>query len=142
MSMKMTREEIVTRAIVKPEDEARTVVDQTFELPNGLYGLTIACYLGFVGIMAIGFGNPHLVIPMVVFAVIIVAGFLVPGLWTRLQSGGGKRALDWGRLQGKGIQTFTGRVTAGEAAAQVLVLPILIFAWSVAAITIAVLVGD
>ena len=142
MSMRMTREEIATVADVQPEQKLHgTTVDRSFRLPGGIYGLTVGCYLGFLAVMAVGFGNPYIIIPMVIFAVSIIAGFTIPYIWATMKPGSGQRAPDWGRFQGEGIETLTGRLTAGEAAAQVLVLPVLIFLWGIAAIIIGSLVG-
>lgn len=75
------------RIVDTPEAEAQvqTNVDRNFELPKALYGATLACYLGFVAITAMAFGNPALIIPMVIIALIVTAGFVVPGIWTQLK---------------------------------------------------------
>ena len=51
------------RIVDAPEAEAQvqTNVDRNFELPKALYGATLACYLGFVAITAMAFGNPALI---------------------------------------------------------------------------------
>lgn len=117
----------------------RVGVNRTFELPVGLYVATVGAYLGFIGIMALGFGNPALAIPMAIFVIIIVAGFGVPMLWARMGPDKPSRALDWGRLGAKGIQTPSGAVTRRDAATQVLILPVLIVFWGLAVVTIAAL---
>jgi len=142
MSMRMTREEIGIIADVLPEQKLHgTEVDRSFHMPGGIYAITVGCYLGFLAIMAVGFGNPHLIIPMVIFAVSIIAGFALPYIWATMKPDSGQRAMDWGRFKAHGIETLTGRLTAGEASAQVLVLPVLIFFWGIAAIIICSLVG-
>ena len=119
-----------------------TNVDRTFELPKTLYAVTIACYLGFVGITALAFGNPALLIPMVVIAGIIVAGFLVPGIWTQLRPDTKtKNAMSFERFVGSGIITNTGPLKGRDAAIQVLILPVLVLLWGIAVVTIAALVS-
>lgn len=115
----------------------RDEIDRTFELPTGLYVATAGLYLGFIGVMAATFGNAQLAIPLVIFAVFIVAGFGVPTMWARMTPKNSLRALTYGALKNRGIMTATGRLNAGAATAQVLVLPILIFAWGVAVAIIA-----
>lgn len=142
MSNQITRERIAAKAIIHEDMRAPTTVDRTFEIPAALYGATVACYLGFIGVMALGFGAPALAIPMVIFTISIVAGFAVPLIWTRMSPESRSRPLDWGRFSARGIQTFTGRVTAGQAAAQVLVLPVLILLWGIVAVSMAAAVGS
>ncbi|MND00096.1 hypothetical protein D3C83_185940 [compost metagenome] len=48
--------------------------------------------------------------------------------------------LSWGQFRNRGIQTLSGHLTASEATVQVLILPVLIFLWGIAAVTIAALV--
>ena len=47
------------------------------------------------------------------------------------------RAKSWSRFQAEGIQTAFGRTSAREATVQVLILPVLIFLWGIAAVVIA-----
>lgn len=119
-----------------------TNVDRNFEMPNALYGATIACYLGFVVLTAAAFGNPGLLIPMFIIAGIIVAGFVVPGLWTRLRPDTKTaRAMGSDLFASRGIMTHTGPLKARDAATQVLILPVLVLLWGVVVVTIAALAG-
>lgn len=141
MSRKFTREQLAARAeIVTVPQADETVVDRTFGLPRRLYALTVALYLGFVLILGAGFGNPEMAIPVAIFVLFIVAGFGVPALWTRIGPDHASRPLAWSRFAGEGIMTLTGRVTARDAVAQVLILPVLIFLWATTVLVIAALV--
>jgi hypothetical protein len=111
---------------------ARTKVDRSFGLPTGLYVATVASYLGFIAVMAMTLMNPGLVIPMVVFAFFVVAGFGVPTVWARMKPDTDSRALTFDQFRRRGIDTLTGRLTASEASVQVLMLPVLILAWGIA----------
>lgn len=146
MSEFVAREALHSTAKIVPAPgaaEARSVVrveiDRTFELPTGLYVATVALYLGFIGVMALAFGNAQLAIPLVIFAFFIAAAFGVPTMWSRMAPKKTKGAMTYGTLRNRGIMTATGRLSAGAATAQVLVLPILIFAWGVAVAIIAAL---
>lgn len=55
--------------------------DRNFGLPTALFGAMAGCYFGFLGLMASACGNSGLAIPMVIFAVAIIAGFAVPANW-------------------------------------------------------------
>lgn len=109
-----------------------TKVDRTFGLPTGLYVATVAAYMAFIGVMAVTLMNPGLVIPMVIFALFVVAAFGVPTVWARMKPDHDSRALTFGQFQHRGIETLTGHMTAGEASVQVLILPVLILAWGIA----------
>ena len=140
MSRHLTRELIAETADVRTELLHPVTVDRTFELPRELYVATVALYLGFLGVMAMGMASPGLVIPMVIFAFFIVAGFALPGIWTRMQPGNPVSPMPWEKFRRHGISTLTGRLSAGEAATQMLILPVLVFLWAIACVTIAALV--
>ena len=48
--------------------------------------------------------------------------------------------MSWARLASQGIATHPGRVSARDAAVQVLILPALVFCWGVTTVIIAALV--
>ncbi len=121
-------------------DRAPSKVDRSFELPTRLYAITVAAYLGFLAIMAMGFGNPGLIIPMAIFTIFVVGGFGVPLLWVKLAPDSGQKAMSWGKFASKGIMTNTCRMTARDATIQMLILPVLIVVWGLAVVTIAALV--
>ncbi len=114
--------------------------DRNFGLPSGLYGATIACYLGFLVIVGSAFANPVLAIPMAIIVVLIAAGFGVPAIWTRLK-GNVSAPETLGEFETRGIMTNTGRLSAGEATIQVLILPVLLVAWGLAVAVIAAIVA-
>jgi len=109
-----------------------TRVDRNFGLPTGLYVATVGLYLTFLGLMTILFMNPELALPMVAFVGIIVGGFGLAGYWAKMHPDNDSHPLSWGQFTNRGIQIMTGHLTAGEAMAQVLVLPVLIVAWGLA----------
>lgn len=140
MSRHLTRELVAEHAEVRSQLLHPVVVDRSFELPRELYMATVSFYLGFIAVLGLGLATPALIVPMAIFVIFIVAGFGLPALWVRMRPENSVTQLDWARFRQSGISTLTGRLTAGEAAAQMLVLPVLIFAWGVTCIIIAALV--
>jgi hypothetical protein len=136
MSRHLTREIAAEAAEVRTELLQPVTVDRSFELPRALYLATAGLYLGFVAVMAIGLATPGLAIPLAICAVFIGMFFAVPTIWTRMRRANPVAPLTWDRLRRQGIATMSGRLSAGEAAVQVLMLPALIFVWGIAAITI------
>jgi len=131
MAERISQQELARIATLS-DAPARTKVDRNFGLPTGLYIATVAAYLGFLGLMTALFLNPELVLPLAVMAGFIVFAFGVAGKWTTMQPGNDTSPLSWGQFASRGIQTLSGHLTAGEAAAQVLILPALILVWGVA----------
>lgn len=141
MAEKRNRQQLADQADVHAAPGHQpTVVDRTFELPASLYKLTVGLFLGFIALMAVSFPNMELVIPMVIFAFFIVAGFGIPTIWATMRPDHPEKPKSWSRFQADGIQTGTGKTSASAATIQVLILPVLIFLWGVAAVSIAALV--
>ena len=143
MTRKLDRTQIAQVArIVAPQKSAPPVVAhpaRTFELPGVLYALTVIAYLGFVAILATAFAAREMILPVAIIAVLIAAGFGVPALWARMQTDDAGSSLTWGQFSQRGIMTHTGRIAAGDATIQVLILPTLILLWGVTFVTIAAL---
>jgi len=149
MSKHLTRELIADQAnvVAAPESSPSVAqaiqpeqVDRTFEIPTGLYVTTAACYLAFLAILVTAFSSPGLIIPTAIFAIFIIGFFGVPTAWTRMAPGSTKRPMSWAKFSSNGIATLTGRLSAGEASVQVLILPVLVVLWALAVATIAALI--
>jgi hypothetical protein len=128
MSQHISSEQLAQFATLT-EAPGRTRVERNFGLPTGLYQATAGLYLAFIGLMSLLFGNPELAIPLVVIAGFIVIAFSLAGLWTTMKPDNDSSPLSWGQFSTRGIQTLSGPLTAGEASAQVLTLPVLILFW-------------
>lgn len=135
-----TRELVAEQGTIVETPVVSHETDRSFELPKGLYVATVGLYLGFLAVMAAGLSTPGLILPMAIFAFVILAGFGLPTIWTRMQPPHRGRAKSWSKLASGGIATHTGRVSARDAAVQVLILPVLIFCWGIVAVTIAAFV--
>ncbi|AOR78048.1 hypothetical protein [Novosphingobium resinovorum] len=135
MSQRLTRQQLQGLATVTAVP-ARTPmhfgVDRSFGLPTGFYVATVALYLAFIGVMAATFMNPELAIPMGIFAGFVLMAFGLAGYWVKMKPHNDAAAPTWGQLAARGIDTLNGRLTAGEAAVQVLTLPVLILCWGLA----------
>ena len=140
MTRHLDRDLVADRAIVRETFRKPVVVDRSFEMPRALYGATVALYLGFVAVMALGFSSPGLIIPLSICVIFIGMVFGVPSLWARIKPEHGKREMTIGTLMRRGIATNTGRLAGRDAAAQMLVLPVLIFLLGLATVTIAAMV--
>jgi hypothetical protein len=116
---------------------ARTRVDRTFGLPNGLYAATVGLYLAFLAVMTAAFGESGLAIPMVIMMGFVVIAFGLAGKWAGMQPRNDSAPLTWGQFSVRGIQTHTGQLSATEASIQVLVLPVLILGWGLTVAAIA-----
>ena len=118
----------------------RACEDRTFGLPWGLHAAYFGLFLAYLGVMAIGFPHPEMVLPMAVFVVFTIAFYVVPMLWAVMKPDHGSKAISIGELMARGISVETGHSSGAAAVAQVLVLPVLILFWGLAVVTIAALV--
>ena len=116
--------------------DQRACVDQSFELPTGIYVAMITMFVGFVAVLAFAFRGHMAVSYGVVFA-FLAAFFGVPCLFPRVARDSHARALKWHEFLDQGIETATGRTTAGSATVLVLALPFLILCFAVAVAAIA-----
>ena len=64
MSKHLIRELVAEQAIIRDAPKVAHEADRSFELPKGFYVGTVALYLGFLAITAVGFASPGLIIPM------------------------------------------------------------------------------
>ena len=140
MAERITKEQIIEVADIVEAPRPAHQVDRTFELPTGLYGATVSIFLAYIALMATGFSHPEMILPTAIFVLFVIAGFGVPAIWTRLDPATRSKSITWGRFKQDGIMTGSGHSTASAAMVQVLILPVLIFAWGVAVVTIAALV--
>lgn len=144
MAEKLTQAKLLQQAMVyatPPVASINAPVDRTFGLPPRIYGAIVGLYLGFLALMAGSFAHPQLMLPMAIFVLVISAAFGLPTIWTRMAPESRVKAMTWQHFQRNGIQTGSGHLTARDATAQVLMLPILILVWGVAVTTIAAIVA-
>jgi hypothetical protein len=145
MTQKLDRIQIgeVARLVASPATQAPAVAHppRSFELPARLYGLTVAAYLAFLAVTALGFASPGLIIPIAICAIYIAMAFGTPRMWTRTRREGAEPGLSWPEFRRSGIATATGRLDAAEASVQVLILPVVVLAWGVATVVLFKVLG-
>lgn len=115
-------------AAIANDNQVRVV--RSFDLPTGLFGATVALYFTYLGVMAATFSDKGMIVPMAIFAVTIAMAFAVPALWVKMKPDHAARPLTWSRFLQYGIATHTGHLSGAGATVQMLMLPVLILAWS------------
>ena len=129
------RDEIVAAPV------ARACNDHTFEFPGRIYGAMAALLFGYMAVMATGFAEPAMVVPMAINFAFLTAFFAVPVIFARVSPDDvGRPALRWSDFMRDGVETATGRTSGREAVVLTLLLPFLILCWGIAVVAIAGLV--
>jgi hypothetical protein len=99
---------------------------RVFDIHPGVHLITAGAYFAFVAILAAAFMGPDLIVPAGIFVVGVAALFLTPALWARVVPDDGLRKQSWAEFMAEGVECITGRLTTGQALAQILTLPALI----------------
>ena len=75
----------------------RACTDRSFGLPVSLHASFFGLFLAYLGVMAIGFPHPEMVLPMAICVLFTVAFYVVPMLWatTRKRCNCIKRSRRW-----------------------------------------------
>ena len=120
---------IATKAAVP---NIRQEIDRSFGLPPVLHIATFALYFGFLAVMSVGLGTRELAIPLAVCFVFLGMAAAVPAKWVTMKPVNRMPKTSWIDFTQEGIETYTGRMRAKDAMAQVLILPVLIFLWGIA----------
>ena len=101
-------------------------------LPPILFAATAGGYLLFLAILDATFMNPGLWVPFAIFLVYLAMAAGVPALWPLVARGDAPSCPTWTAFRRDGIAIATGRLRAGVARVQVLILPGLVVLWSLA----------
>lgn len=102
-----------------------------FDLHPALHVAVFGGFFVYLAIMWASFADSGLAIPFAVFAVFLAASFAVPAWWTRIVPDAGPRER-WADFMAKGIDCATGRLDAGAAMVQVLIMPAMLIIWGLA----------
>ena len=97
--------------------------ERTFDIHPGVHAILIGTYFAFAAILLTAFMGKDLVVPAAIVLIGIASLFVTPGLWARVATDDGLRKQSWAEFMQEGIDCITGRLTAGQALAQILVLP-------------------
>ncbi|MFN3945422.1 MAG: hypothetical protein ACK4K7_10885 [Allosphingosinicella sp.] len=109
---------IVPEPVLRPNRGTRV-----FDLHPAVHLMVAGAWFAFVAILATAFMNAELVVPAAIFAIGVVALFVTPALWSRVVPEDGLRRPSWSEFLAEGVDCHTGRLTSGQALAQILVLP-------------------
>jgi hypothetical protein len=140
MTTRVKTEVLVARDEIVAAPVERACTDQSFELPSGLYIAMAVLFAGFVGVLGLAFRGGHMAVAYGVIFAFIAAFFAIPAMFPAMAPDR-KKALSWSTFRMRGIQTATGRGSAGEATTLVLLLPFLIFCFGMAVAAIAMIVS-
>lgn len=138
MTSNLRQTQLLVQDEIVASPRPRACEDHSFEMPTAIYGMMAALFFGFMGIMAVGFSHPEMLVPMGINFAFLTAFFAVPAVIVNV-SVEEERALRWSEFMRKGIDTATGHTSGGEAAILVLLLPFLVFCWAIAIVILAAL---
>lgn len=102
-----------------------------FDLHPMLHVAVFGGFFVYLGIMWSAFADPGLAIPFVIFAFFIAAFFVVPAIWAWMAPAAGARE-SWADFLREGMDTGSGRLSAGSAVAQVMIMPAMLILWGLA----------
>ena len=102
--------------------------ERVFDLHPGVHFMVVGAWMAFVAILCTAFMGPDLVVPAAIVVVSVVALFVTPALWARVVPDDGLRRQSWAEFLHEGVECITGRLTAGQALAQIMTLPVLLVA--------------
>jgi len=97
--------------------------ERTFDLHPAVHFMVIGTYVAFAAILCTAFMGKDLIVPAAIVFIGIASLFITPGLWARVNPDDGLRKQSWGEFLQEGVDCITGHLTAGQAMAQILVLP-------------------
>ena len=140
MTARHTSEVLIARDEIVAAPAPRACEDQSFELPGGLYAAMTVMFAGFIMVLGSAFRGGHMAVAYGVIFAFLAAFFAIPAMFPAMAPER-KKSLSWTMFRMRGIQTATGRTTAGEATALVLLLPFLIFCFGMAVAAIAMIVS-
>jgi len=128
MAVHETQAVLAEKARIHAAAPLRNRGARAFDLHPAVHFMLAGAWLGFVGILCAAFMGPDLILPAAIFLVGVAALFITPGLWARVGDDGIERKQSWAEFREEGVDTHTGRLTSGEALAQIMTLPVLVLA--------------
>lgn len=105
--------------------------ERVFDLHPALHAGVFGGFFAYLGIMWAAFATRELVIPFVIFAVFLAAAWIVPALWAKVAETPGAKP-SFSEFLRDGFACETGRITAGAAMGQVLIMPAMLILWGTA----------
>ncbi|HET6536118.1 MAG TPA: hypothetical protein VFG41_08045 [Sphingomicrobium sp.] len=136
MSNRQTSETLVAREEIVDSPPARACIDQSFELPTGIFIGMAAMFTGTVAVLSLAM-HGHMGVSFAVIFAFLAAFFVIPAIFVG-SAPDSSGSIGWSEFLRKGIKTESGHSSGRSAALLVLMLPFLIFCF---AITIAMIVA-
>ncbi len=88
---------------------ARSCTDRNFNLPVALYAGFFGLFLAYLGVMAFGFFDPQMIIPIAVFVLITIAFYVLPMLWTKVGPENSTRSMRVDQMMAIGVDRTPAR---------------------------------
>lgn len=117
--------------LAPPADFMPNRTGRVFDLHPAIHVALFGGFFAYLGIMWAAFGEAQLAIPFAIFVVFLAGSVITPAMWARVAPHTGPKA-GWSRFMRDGFVCETGRLSAGAAMAQVLVMPAMLILWGLA----------
>ncbi len=124
MSIRIPAAELQQQARIVPAPLKRNRGERVFDIHPAVHFALLGLYLAFAGILMTAFMGEHLIVPAAIIVLGILSLFVTPGLWARV-AGDDLRKQSFAEFLHEGVDCITGRLTASQALAQIMVLPAL-----------------
>jgi len=105
--------------------------ERVFDLHPALHAAVFGGFFAYLAIMWATFATGELILPFAIFVIFLAAAWIVPACWARVAGTPGRKA-SWSEFMRDGFVCETGRVSAGAAMGQVLIMPAMLILWGLA----------
>jgi hypothetical protein len=138
MSARHTTKTLAARDEIALAPTARACDTQNFEFPTGIFAAMITMFVGFMVVLSAAFTG-HMGVSFAAIFAFVAAFFAIPIMMARMAPAN-SRAMSWSEFLDRGIDTESGRSSAGSALTLLLTLPFLIlcFAFGIAILWMAI----
>ena len=125
MSVHQPIAQLSQNARIVPAPLRRNRGERTFDIHPAVHAMLLGAYLAFGGILLTAFAADSMIVPAAIVVIGILSLFVTPAWWNRVAPDDGLRKQSWGEFMAEGIECITGKLTAHQALAQIMVLPAL-----------------
>jgi Flp pilus assembly protein TadB len=122
MSVHQPVAELREQAIVVPAFRGNRGT-RVFDVHPAIHLTLLGAYLTFAAVLMTAFMGNDLKVPAAIVVIGILSLFITPAWWSRVAPDDGARKQNWGEFMNEGVECITGKLTAGQALAQIMVLP-------------------
>ncbi|QPQ55058.1 hypothetical protein IC614_00025 [Allosphingosinicella flava] len=125
MSVHQPAARLRENANIVPVAGQRNRGERPFDIHPAVHAMLLGAYLSFAGILMTAFMGNDMKVPAAIVVIGILSLFVTPAWWSRVAPDDGLRKQSWAEFMDEGIECITGKFTAGQALAQIVVLPAL-----------------